>query len=64
MSIRSLESGICCEARRVFKNPKLRVKDMAKWSTSVITPEAGEVVEKMPTNGVWVAIKAEFDKRT
>lgn len=63
MSMRSLESAIASEARRMFNNPKLRVKDLMEWSSEQITPRAGEVVERMPLNGVYVAIQVEHDKR-
>lgn len=63
MSIRSLEGTIAAEARRVFLNSKLRVKDIQEWSTGTITAQSGEVVERMPLCGVWVAIKASDDKR-
>lgn len=64
MSMRALESAITSEACRIFHNPKLRVKDLMEWSTGQIKPQDGEVVEKMPLNGVYVAIKVEFDKRS
>ena len=64
MSMRALESAITSEARRIFNNPKLRVKDLKEWSTGQIKSQDGEVVEKMPLNGVYVAIKAECDKRS
>lgn len=63
MSLRSLESAITAEARRFFNNPKLRVKDIQEWSTGELKPQEGEVVGRMPFNGIWVAIKAECDKR-
>jgi hypothetical protein len=63
MSIRSLESAITSEARRHFNNPRLRVKDLMEWSTSEVKAEPGEVAERLPLNGVWVAIKHECDKR-
>lgn len=64
MSMRQLESAITSEARRIFDNPKLRVKDLMEWSTGQIKPQDGETVEKMPLNGVYVAIKVECDKRS
>ena len=63
MSLRSVESDIASEARVVFKNPKLRVKDMMEWSSGDITPHEGEVVERMPILKVSVAIKREMNKR-
>jgi hypothetical protein len=64
MSMKSLESAIAAEARRVFENSKLRLKDIMEWSTGPIAAHPGEVVEKMPLNNVWVAIKTECDKRS
>jgi hypothetical protein len=63
MSLRQLESAITAEARRLFMNPKLRVKDLQEWSSAQITPQEGEISERLPLNGVFVAVKAEFDKR-
>lgn len=63
MSLRALESAITSEARRHFNNRTLRVKDLQEWSTGPIKAQAGEVVERLPLNGVYVAIKAEHDKR-
>lgn len=63
MSRRQLESLITFEARLVFCNQKLKVKDLQEWSSAQITPQEGEVAERLPMNGVWVAIKVESDKR-
>ena len=63
MSMRSLESAITTEARIVFNNKKLRIKDLLEWSTCGIAPRATEVVELMPSNKVYVAISVEHDKR-
>lgn len=43
MSIQSLERAIVAGAREMFKNPKLRVKDMLEWSTGEIKPQGGEL---------------------
>lgn len=64
MSMRSVEGAIIAEARIVFKNSKLRVKDLMEWSTGQITPHDGEVVARMPSNRVFVSIKAEHDRRS
>ena len=61
--MKSLEGAITAEARRIFNNPKLRVKDLVEWSTGTIKSHDGEVVERMPLNGVFVAVKIECDKR-
>ena len=63
MSMREIERAITSEARRVFNNPKLRTADLMEWSTRAITQQTGEVVEPMPLNDVYVAIKVECDKR-
>jgi hypothetical protein len=53
MGMKDLERQITAEAREVFKNKKLRV---IEWSTGNIEPHEGEVVEKMPLFGIYVAI--------
>ena len=63
MSMRQLESAIVSEARSIFRNPKLRVKDLMEWSSGQLTLHDGEIIERMPLTGVFVAIKAECDKR-
>ena len=63
MSMATLERAILAAARGVFKNPKLRNKDIMEWRSAVIKPEADEVVEYVPDPGVWVAIKKAHDKR-
>ena len=63
MSMATLERVILAGARDVFKNPKLRQKDITEWSSANIQPEADEVVAYIPDPGVWVAIKKEHDKR-
>ena len=63
MSIRQFESMITAEARMIFNNPKLRVKDLMEWCTTYIEPVDGEVTEFMPLNKVFVALKKECDKR-
>lgn len=64
MSMRSLESAITREARVFFNNRKLRVKDLMEWSTGEIKPHEGEVIAKLPLNGVYIAVKTECDKRS
>lgn len=63
MSMATLERAILAGAKFVFKNPKLRNKDIMEWRSADIKPEAGEVVAYVPDPGVWVAIKKECDKR-
>lgn len=63
MSLRSLESAITSEARRHFNNSKLRVKDIQEWSGAPIIGREDESADFLPLNRVYVAIKAEHDKR-
>jgi hypothetical protein len=63
MSLKTLESAITVGARTVLNNRKLRVKDLMEWSTSEITAQDAEVVVFVPDPGVYVAVKAENDKR-
>lgn len=63
MSLRSFESSLASEARVVFNNRKLRVKDLMEWRMTEVKPHDDEVVAYLPLNGVWVAIKKELDKR-
>jgi len=39
-------------SRRLFKNRKLRVKDMMEWRTSKFEPHEGETVAYLPLNEV------------
>ena len=63
MSMATLEHMILWEAKRLFKNPRLKMKDIQEWSSGEIKPHEGEVVAWVPYPGVFVAIKAENDKR-
>ena len=63
MSIATLERAILAGARIVFKNPKLRLKDIREWSSVKIKPQEGEVVARVPDPGVYVAIKLNHDRR-
>jgi|GEM_PF-5214376 len=63
MSMRTLESAITSEARRVFNKPGLRVKDFMECWTVVVEPGDGEVVETLPLNSVCASIQLECDKR-
>lgn len=64
MSMRDLEGMIRSDVAMVLKNPKLRVKDLMEWRSSLIEPHEGEVVVKCETMDVWVAVKKELDKRS
>ena len=62
MGMTTLERAVLAGAKLAFNNPKLRMKDIQKWSTNV-KPHDGEVVALVADLGVSVAIKAENDKR-
>jgi hypothetical protein len=62
VSMRTLESSILHEAREAFRNRSLRLKDIREWSTGTVTPQAGEVVVRLPI-GVDAAVLVEHDKR-
>jgi hypothetical protein len=67
MSMRSLESALCREAREVLNNSFLRVKDMAEWRTGdwmdnkSLIP--GETKVFLPKHKVTLWVKNEHDKR-
>lgn len=63
MGMRTLEAAVLAEARELFKNPKLRQKDILAWSTGNVTPEPGEVVARTEGLQVDVCVKVEHDKR-
>ena len=63
MSVASLERAIVAGAREVLNNKELRVKDLMEWSTGEVKPQEGEVVIFVPALNVYVAVKAEHDKR-
>ena len=63
MSLRNFERSITVEARGVFRNSKIRLKDLLEWSTTPIDTLEGEVTEHLPGNAVYVVHKKEIDKR-
>jgi hypothetical protein len=63
MGMATLERAVLAGAKIVFDNPKLKMKDIQEWSSGDIKPHEGEVVAEVPDPGVFVAIKAENDKR-
>lgn len=71
MSMSSLESSICSEARWVLENRTLRVKDLIEWSTSEIVPtsvangdpQPEEITVRLPLSGVYVTVLKSHDKR-
>ncbi len=67
MTFRDLEKSVWAEAKKVFNNPKLRLKDILEWSTSeeAIKGNTGvdEVVAVMPELGVYVCVAKSNDKR-
>jgi hypothetical protein len=50
-------------ARRLFRNPQLKRRQMELWSCDPIKPEPNEVVEYLGTPEVYVAVRREHDKR-
>ncbi|HUW35248.1 MAG TPA: hypothetical protein VM223_26865 [Planctomycetota bacterium] len=66
MSMQTLEREILAEAKVVFNNPKLRLKDILQWSSSekVVKDnlQAGEVMASLPI-GVWICVAKAHDKR-
>lgn len=67
MSMATLERVILASAREVFKNRKLRMKDILEWSTSEEQVKKnlrdGEVYAHVADPGAYVAIAKENDKR-
>jgi hypothetical protein len=59
----TLERAVLYNAKDVFKNKNLRLKDLMEWSTGQLEPHDGEVIAFIPDLKVWVAIKKELDKR-
>jgi len=66
MSMRSLEREILSEAKTLFKNPKLRLKDLMEWSDSEEVVRGNcqddEIVAELPI-GVWACIAKSNDRR-
>lgn len=66
MSIATLERAILRCIRILFKNPKVKLADIAEWSTSEKqvrdNAQPDEKVFWCPDPGVWAAVKAEMDK--
>lgn len=63
MSMATLERVILEGAKIIFKNSKLRLKDIQEWSSGEIKAHDGEVSVYVPYPGVYVAVKVEHDKR-
>ncbi len=64
MSFKEVEKAVWKEAKVVFNNPKLRLKDILEWSTGNPKPETDkEVVAKLPDIGVSVCVLKVHDKR-
>jgi len=63
MSMATLERAVLAGAKLVFKNAKLKMKDIQEWSTGEVKPHDREVAAWVPDPGVFVAIKVESDKR-
>lgn len=67
MSMATLERAILAGAKVVFKNPKLKMKDILEWSTSEAQVKKnlgdGEAYAHVPDPGAYVAISKALDKR-
>jgi hypothetical protein len=64
MGIRAVESAILREAREVFANKSLRLKDLLEWRVGKFDPKIQiEIVEYMPREHVWVCVLREHDRR-
>jgi hypothetical protein len=63
MSMATLERAITAGAREVFKNKKLRTKDILEWNTGEIKAQANESTAFIPDPGVYVTIEKALDKR-
>ena len=57
MSMATLERAILAELKVVAKNRKLRMQDIAEWSTSKVYAQPGEVLYYLPELHVHVALK-------
>ncbi len=65
MTMRDLERATWQEAKVVFNNPKLRLKDLLEWSTGDVKPESDdEVVAILPELRLSVCIDKKHDKRS
>lgn len=64
MRYQKLERIILSEAKELFKNQKLKMKDILEWTTSNPKIQEGEVTAYLPGIGVNVCIKTSNDKRT
>lgn len=59
MSIKTLETAILAEAKKVTGNEKLRIKDIMEWSSGEIKAQPGEKLYKLPKIGVNIAVKSK-----
>jgi hypothetical protein len=63
MSMKSLEAAILAEARTVFCNPKLRMKDIQEWTTGDVVLQQGESLAYLADLQVTVCVLDKSDKR-
>jgi len=63
MSIRTLESAILAEAKKVTDNKKLRLKDIMEWRTTKIKTHPNEKLYYLPDIGVHIAVKEQSRKK-
>jgi len=59
MSMRTLEASVLAEARMITERPRLRMKDIAEWSTGKVKAEDGETRFFLPLLRINVAVKTE-----
>jgi hypothetical protein len=63
MSLRSFETLILAAAKITLNNPKLRLKDIAEWSTGEVKPHEGEIVIALTEPRVNIAVLKTHDRR-
>ncbi len=62
--MKAIESLILREAREVFANRKLRLKDILEWRCGPFEAKVQiEIVERLPREGFYVCIFREHDRR-
>ena len=59
MSMRTLETAILAEAKKVTGNKKLQMKDIMEWRTSEVKAQEGETLYRLPELGVNIAVKSK-----
>lgn len=57
MGMREIETAVLRELKLVAKNNKLRLKDIAEWSTGEVKAQEGEKLYFLPDLRINVAVK-------